>query len=42
MWNVTNVIFKQTAKSAFAKKHKSIPQLDGVLDECHMKLYGDK
>ena len=25
-----------------AKEHESIPQLDGVLDECHMKLYDDK
>ena len=33
---------KVSLRKHIAKEHKSIPQLDGVFDECHMKLYEGK
>ena len=33
---------KVSLRKHIAKEHKSIPQLDGVFDKCHMKLYDDK
>ena len=33
---------KVSLRKHIAKEHKSIPQLYGVLDECHVKLYDDK